>query len=369
MQQLAGRSDFLDRIRVALTALVILHHAAIMFGAPGGWYLVSPTDSLAEKLPFTVFVSVNQSFFMGFFFLLSGYFAAMAYERKGPLRFARDRLLRLGIPLLVYGFVIGPMTIALAGIYGGSPFLRYWASLMREHRFNAGPLWFVWALLVFNFAYLLWRALRGRSTDAPLVPGHLTLLVAALATGIGAFLLRLLVPVGQERWMLQVGYFSSYVVLFAGGCALARARWLEQVDPAFARPWRILSWVVAPTLFIYGIAAGAIGGAPFDTSGGWNLPSLAYALWEPLVAWGIILGMLARFRKGEGSSIRWQAWAQGAYGAYIVHAPLLVGAGLAAAALPLPNIVRFVLSGLVGVGASFLAARLLLKLPGARAIL
>lgn len=40
---------------------------------------------------------------MGFFFLLSGYFAAISYERKGAVRFARERLLRLGIPLLVYG--------------------------------------------------------------------------------------------------------------------------------------------------------------------------------------------------------------------------------------------------------------------------
>lgn len=133
------------------------------------------------------------------------------------------------------------MTIALAALHQGSPFLRYWAELLREQRFNAGPLWFVWALLVFNAAYLLWRTARGSSSDAPLAPGHLALLVAALVTGIGAFALRLLVPVGQERWMLQIGYLSSYVVLFAGGCALARGRWLEQVGPEFARPWRIAS--------------------------------------------------------------------------------------------------------------------------------
>jgi len=42
MASTASRTDFLDRIRVVLTALVILHHAAIMFGAPGGWYLTIP---------------------------------------------------------------------------------------------------------------------------------------------------------------------------------------------------------------------------------------------------------------------------------------------------------------------------------------
>ncbi len=35
----------------------------------------------------------------------------------------RDRLQRLGIPLLIYGFVIGPATIALAQTSRGKPFL------------------------------------------------------------------------------------------------------------------------------------------------------------------------------------------------------------------------------------------------------
>jgi fucose 4-O-acetylase-like acetyltransferase len=111
---LRNRSDFLDRIRVSLTALVILHHSAIMFGGSGGWYLQMPTSSTMERVLFTLFASVNQAFFMGFFFLMAGYFSTLSYDRKGGTNFLLDRLKRLGLPILFYGFVLGPCTVALA---------------------------------------------------------------------------------------------------------------------------------------------------------------------------------------------------------------------------------------------------------------
>lgn len=364
------RTSFLDRIRVTLTALVIMHHCAIMFGAPGGWYLTMPTALIAEKLPLTVFVSVNQAFFMGFFFLLAGYFSASSYDRRGGAGFLRERLLRLGVPLLVYGFILGPMTIALAAMHKGQPFLGYWSMLTRTGEFEVGPLWFALALLYFSLAYWLWRLVRGaRAPGAALVPGHGALLAGALLTGAGAFLLRLWVPVGSQRWLMQIGYFSSYIVLFVAGLALARNKWLEQVGPDIAGPWRLISWLSVPLLFVYAVLGGALQGKPFDTSGGWSLPALAYAFWEPFVAWGIILGMLWRFRMAPQPSTRWQSLSPCAYGAFIVHPPVLVGIGLLLANQPWPNSVRFVIAGVAGVALSFLLARALLIIPGARRIL
>lgn len=362
------RAGFLDQLRLFLTALVILHHSAIMFGAPGGWYLTFPTQQLAELFAFAVLVTIDQAFFMGFFFLLSGYFSARSYDRKGALRFMRDRLLRLGIPLLIYGFVLGPMTVALAGVSRGQPFLQTWGELTQAGYFNIGPLWFALALLLFSLAYVGWRMLVPVSTV--FVPRHVHLLTAALGTGTLAFLLRLWVPVGQERWMLQIGYFASYIVLFAGGCAVARSRWLEQIDAATARPWRLLAWCSAPLLFGYGVVAGALHGAPFDTAGGWTLPALAYAYWEPLVTWGIILTLLAQTRGTATVPQRKRFdWTCCAYAAYILHPPVVVGIGVLLTNVDLANSVRFAITGGAGVVLSFLLARLALKLPGAGRVL
>jgi glucan biosynthesis protein C len=58
-------------------------------------------------LPFAVFV-------MALFFLVAGLLTPGALDRKGPRRFARDRLIRLGIPLAAFTFVLWPlMTYAL----------------------------------------------------------------------------------------------------------------------------------------------------------------------------------------------------------------------------------------------------------------
>lgn len=363
------RTDFLDQIRLVLTCLVILHHSAIMFGAPGGWYLQYPTEHLVEQIGFTVFVSINQAFFMGFFFLLSGYFSVASFDRKGPLRFLGERLVRLGMPILVYGYVLGPMTIALAEVREGAPFLENWRALVVAGHFNIGPLWFALALLLLSLAYVLWRMAApacGRAQAFMPRPAHL--LAAALATGALAFLLRLWVPVGQERWMLQIGYFGSYVVLFAAGCATARGSWLEQIDARTARAWRLVAWICGPLLFVYGLVAGKLSGAPFDTSGGWTLPALAYAFWEPLVAWGIILGMLARFRLTSWRALR-PSWSSYAYAAYIVHPPVVVALGLLLAPAKLPNSLDFAMVGLAAILLSFVLARLILQIPGAKRIL
>ena len=363
------RSNFLDRIRVLLTGLVILHHSAIMFGASGGWYLKMPTALIAERVPFTLFVSVNQAFFMGFFFLIAGYFSALSVDRKGASSFVRERLLRLGLPIVVYGAVIGPMTVALAGLHEGTPFWAHWWALTRAATFDIGPLWFAFALLLFSAAYLFVRALDPHAaTRKGIAPGHATLFAAALATGLAAFALRLWMPVGSQLWSLQIGYFASYTVLFAAGCACARTRWLEQVGPELARPWRWVSWITIPLLLVYAVAAGATRGVPFQSDGGWTLPALAYAMWEPFVAWGIILSMLWKRRVAPHPSPAWQRWARRAYAAYIVHPPVVVALGLLLADVALPNSAKFAVAGSVAIVLSFALARVLLAVPGARRI-
>src|SRR5262245_9401324 len=95
------RLVFIDNLRVVLTVLVMLHHLAITYGAPGDWYYnEAPVLDMPSSLLFTLFVATNQAFFMGFFFLISGYFIPSPYNRKGARLFLQDRLLRLGIPLL-----------------------------------------------------------------------------------------------------------------------------------------------------------------------------------------------------------------------------------------------------------------------------
>ena len=97
-----SRLLFVDNIRVFLTILVVLHHLMIIYSGNGSWiYNENREDEVTEALG-AWFCSVNQAYFMGLFLLISAYFVPGSYDRKGAGRFLKDRLIRLGIPLLLY---------------------------------------------------------------------------------------------------------------------------------------------------------------------------------------------------------------------------------------------------------------------------
>jgi fucose 4-O-acetylase-like acetyltransferase len=196
------RNAGIDALRAGTTFLVVLHHTAITYGAIGGWYYKEiPTDSSLSSMLLVFFRTFNQAWFMGLFFLLAGYYTPAALQAKGCRRYLYDRLLRLGIPLLVYGLVIGPATIALAQTARGNLFSDTLFLLWRHGEFEKGPLWFAWALLIFAAVMVVWRMLGSHwiEVDAKRAfPTNVALLAAALTTGLAAFALRLQWPVGKE---------------------------------------------------------------------------------------------------------------------------------------------------------------------------
>ncbi len=361
-----NRTPFIDHLRVAMTALVVFHHAAITYGASGGWYLYEAPRGSSPSL--TLFTAANQAFFMGFFFLIAGYFTPGSLDRKGPARFAADRLLRLGVPLLVFGFLLDPFTVALAHAHNPPALLSYWTWLIAHGRFSSGPLWFAEALLIFAALYMLFSALQRPSVAAepcPRLPGHPAILFSAVAVGGAAFALRLFFPVGISISNLQIGYFASYAFLFAIGIVAARGRWLERVTWRLAAPWLLVSALAFGTLVGFAHFAGKTGYA-----GGWSVEALFYAFFEPFFAWGVILGLLWLFRARVNHSTGFTRFLSArAYTVYVIHPPLLVGIALALDKWDVPGPVMAAGVGTLACCASVLAASVVLLLPGARRVL
>ena len=95
-----NRLLYLDNLKVCLTVLVIFHHAGQAYGDGGDW-AYHPSNP-AEFMPWIWhFFSVNAAFFMGLFFLISGYFVPTSFDKQGAKVFVKKKLIRLGIPLLV----------------------------------------------------------------------------------------------------------------------------------------------------------------------------------------------------------------------------------------------------------------------------
>ncbi|MEC5387540.1 acyltransferase family protein [Uliginosibacterium sp. H3] len=317
------RLAFLDPLRVALTTLVIAHHTSITYGGSGDWYYKEAGSPEWLRLLLSVFTASNQSFFMGFFFLLAGYFTPPSLAHKGLSRFVRERLWRLGMPLLLFALLLSPLTRALAAATRGeAPFLAALAARWPPTVFDAGPLWFCIALLLFTAGWIAVSRLPG-AVQRPSINPHYAIALAVLGCGALAFALRVWVPVGRNVFSLQLGYFASYLLLFYGGCALAGTRALESVEWRHARPWAITAVLVFPTLWIYAALGGAFDGDAWR--GGANLPALAYALWEPVIAAGVILASLAAFRSTMAKPApRWRRLADDAFTAFVIHPPVVV---------------------------------------------
>jgi surface polysaccharide O-acyltransferase-like enzyme len=368
----ATRHAGLDRLKAGTTLLVVLHHTAIVYGGSGSWYWRElPTSERWSSLLLTFFCAVNQAWFMGLFFLLAGYFTPGALQAKGTAAFVRDRLLRLGLPLLVYGFVIGPATIALAQTARGRDFGATLLQLWQRPVFEAGPLWFAWALLLFTAAALL----RGRFV-APMRPADpaapwprdSTLLAAALAVAAVAFALRLAWPVGTTLAALQIGYFASYAALFAFGYHAAGARLLERVPPGQARRWRRVAAVTLPVLAVVALAAPQTSALAGRAEGGLSVPAAVYALWEPLVAWGVIGTLLLRAGRATTSPL-WDTLARRAFAVYVVHPAVVVGISLALHGWAAPPLLKFACAGVVSCALCVLLAGGLLRVPLLRRVL
>lgn len=373
----AGDTRFIGPLRVGVTALVIAHHTAIVYGGSGSWYWRElPSSGAPSSIALSLLCAFDQAFFMGLFFLLAGYFTPASLLRRGLRGYLAERALRLGLPLLVFGFVLGPMTLALAATARGLPFGATWARLVIHRGYEPGPLWFCQALLLMALAAAAWhlwvRPLRGpepAATAAPLPPAA-SWAWSAVGVGAVALLLRQWWPVGSEWGHMQLGYFASYVFLFALGVAAAPGQWLQRVPPDLARRWRRVAWLSYGLLPATGVAFGALRGVKVDYSGGLGVPAIVYAFWEPLVAWGVIAALLLRCqRRFAQPSPRWQRWSANAYGAFVLHAPVLVAVSLALRPWAAPALLKWAVAATLATGLAFAGAGALRRLPGVARVL
>ena len=172
-QRTLHRDAALDHLRAALVILVVLHHVAVTYSAVAPFYYVEPPFD--DPMAFTVlgvFALLNQAWFMGALFFLSGLFAPASVDRRGPSRFLLQRFFRLGPAVLIGVFLLEPlarlgyflMPETLTGVSRGPQISDYPGSL------GLGPLWFAFMLLVFDAGYAGWRRLGNGSGDPKATP-------------------------------------------------------------------------------------------------------------------------------------------------------------------------------------------------------
>jgi glucan biosynthesis protein C len=342
-----------------------------------------------------------QSFFMGLFFFISGLFTPRSIERKGPARFVLDRLVRLGIPLVVFFFLISPLT-EYAGYRADHPSFGLGLYLSMSFRtmrgMGTGPLWFVQALLGFSILAALVAAVfpghgRPRSAEAkdgrqadpvtirrlpqagtpPLRPARTYFALIAMGLGVGviSFVVRQRFPLMSAVSNLQFGFFTQYVVYFVLGMAAGRRGFLDRLTALSPRPWSWSALGCALLLPVLLVTGGALDNGLDAYTTGLRWQALAYALWEQATAvvFSMALLLFARRRLNRPGPVLRVA-SRNAYVVYVFHAPVIVWIAYSWLRLQLPPAVKWVMLVVAGVAATVLLGELLLKrIPGVRRVL
>jgi Acyltransferase family len=306
--------------------------------------------------------------------LIAGRLSGPSLDHKGPGRFARERAIRLGAPVLTYTLLVSPALEYFdyrenQGGTGG-----FWSFFGDQvWHFAPGPTWFLEALLAFSVGYALLRGLRASrpaASQAPLRGRHVAGIAVAIA--VGSFGAHLAFPIGSEQFHLQLGTFPQYVILFALGAAAGRRGWLETLTPQLRRRCGLAGAITAlamPSILLAGDFFE--GGAAADRfAGGWHWQAAAASLTEGVLATCVSLWAIAYFRDHH-DHLRPVArrMAPAAYGAFIVHPPVIVGLALAIQAAPVPAELKFACVLTAGVAGSFgLAALAARARPIARVI-
>ncbi len=187
------RAGYIDMVRLIMTILVVAVHAAVTYGSIGDWTYEDPAQSELSSVALSFVVFYSQAFFMALFFFFTGYFTPGSVDRKGWIGFWKDRILRIGIPLVAYTWFLSrlPNYIdAMAnGGFSGSLGQYFRQTIWTQP--DEGPTWFLFTILLFSAAYFLIRLLGeklGVSSDwvkkVP-APGNLVLVTAAVFISLG----------------------------------------------------------------------------------------------------------------------------------------------------------------------------------------
>jgi glucan biosynthesis protein C len=376
----SSRLFFIDHLRAALVILVVLHHVALVYGASSPFYYVEPPfeDPLAFRA-LLVFVLFNQAWFMGAFFLLAGYFTPGSLDRKGPVSFLKDRLLRLGIPLILYTFVLNPiaefgtflMPASLTGITDSPTWQEYWQEY--PDHIGLGPLWFVAMLLIFSFGYTAWRALRGSrtssSTGESLPPSYLGIGIFVLALAVTSYLVRMVVPLGETVLQFPtLAYLPQYLSFFVLGTVALRHDWFRTLPGSMGIVGFVTALVAGvlffPLAFSGQLFSLEITPALDNAMGNGEWQSAVYALWDSLFAVGICLCLISLFRyvlNGESRFGRFLS--QHSYAVYVIHIPIVVLLAYALRGIDLASLLKFGVAAVIIVPTCFAVAYVIRRIP------
>lgn len=377
---------YLDNLKIFLILLVILHHVGQGYGPTGGWWFYM--SSQPEKLEWMGrFFCVNASFFMGLFFMISAYFFAPSFERKGFKRYAIDKLIRYGIPLVfAYWILMPPIFYFNYELYTDNPSLSFFSFFRQIYLgiggqpdwfkvtlawplrdLGFGHLWFVENLLVYALLYAILRILLRETSFANKFKFNVYLFTVAylVLVLIATILVRDYHEVGDIKnvfgfLMIEVAHWPIYLGFLISGIIASQINMFQRFPSGYGKSLLILGLLFAIKVYLPSIFPDAINS--------WS--GKYFEVFETIMGFSLSFGFIVLFRDYMNVSNRFlKNMAGNAYAAYIFHYPIVISLQYSFDSLSIGVFTKFLIVGILSIIATFTFSHLIRKSGFMRIIL
>lgn len=247
------RIHFIDRLRKFLTVSVISYSVVEMWSygfAPlnGSWL---PCDSATDVISY-IYLNYNFSYFMGFYFLISGYLVTPSFNKRKIRGFFQHRVLRLMVPVIFYDLLLAPLILIATKImyFGSSLSITqiYKEYFITYPGIGANPLWFPVALFLFELVYIGCRNiipvnnfLKTAPSPNPQVAtisiSMICAVILVLTFTMITFIIRTKVPIGFLEPIVfpafPLAYFGQYILAYFCGVLSYRLNVLARIPLNF----------------------------------------------------------------------------------------------------------------------------------------
>jgi glucans biosynthesis protein C len=296
----ATRRSELDRLRALVVVGLVFFHSAVIFG-PGEF----PVKAGAEYPLAAVFLAFGATWGMPLLFVISGIGIRYSLGSRSPAEFARERLRRLGVPLLVGLLTLVPVQVYLGRRQAGETssyadfYARFWdvrpsldfPFVVRADPagglFETGHLWFLVCLLGFSLALLPGLVLLGRPPGRRLVER----LAGLLARPGGLLLPMLLLAAVEVLRGSDTGHGAwndaSYALFLVYGFLASD----PGIGQTFRRRWRSAMTLGGLLLVAAAVAflAASAGGDPLTAL---DLQAMGFRLLKSAAGWAWVVAIL-----------------------------------------------------------------------------
>jgi peptidoglycan/LPS O-acetylase OafA/YrhL len=338
-QPAAERFHALDAVRAGALLLGVAVHASLSFFPTQIW----PIGDSHRSTEILVGFLTSHIFRMSLFFVIAGFFAHMLLHKRGVKGFIKDRLKRIGLPLVVFW---PPLFVAFMAVIIWSAVKASGGEMPEPPEgsltWRTAPLlhtWFLYVLLWFYAGALalfgLSRLIDRKGNIGKALDGAVRVLAKThlLPFVLGAPLAA--VFFFHESWVAwagvrtpDTGLAPNIPAMVAFGTAFAFG-WLLHRQPQLLSIWRrwwpiYLAAAVALTIVCVRIV---LTGAPLGNASGQSAAGadLLTAIVHPLAIWAWCFGLTGaamRFLSGENKVVRYLA--DSSYWLYLIHLPIVM---------------------------------------------